>query len=326
MPNLSAATHVAPLPLIVLGAFAAIGLLGLIVIAWLAIAERIEETRFPDQFEFAPGPIDRGAALPDFVNQEALRNLASHHKLEELPSQIQETNSRKIKGGAPKGTFGGEKGQETKVTREPRDDPGELIHKVVRHLYDNDELNQTVDRILLDDMIDAIPNFADPESAREAFQAWFEEKYPEGFDGVDPAQLAEQLARLGQEFPQGKVCERLKSSFESVQADQPEAPLYVEGEWAVKGENESVILSRTNLRVQSIGPLGAQERSIPMPEGASIVMKLPEGELTSHGQNRMVGVSRPVRATVLGTLKNYDPETGCFQLVPIAVYQRIGNS
>ncbi len=62
-----------------------------------------------------------------------------------------------------------------------------------------------------------------------------------------------------------------------------------------------------------------------MPEGATITMGLPESDLTSHGKTRMVGVSRPIRAKALATLKQYDPDTGCFELVPIAVYQRVGN-
>jgi hypothetical protein len=326
VPHIFSAVDIPPALLIGLIVFAVLGILGVLAIAGFLISERLDDSGFDDQFEFLPGPTDNGAAFPDFVNEASLRHLASHHELGEVPAQIQETQGAAVKGGAPQGVLSGEHSHQTTVTHKPHDDLGELIRKIVRHLFETNELNQSIDRIWIEDiMVEAVPNFADPERAQEAFEAWLEENYPHGFDGVAPAQLAEELARLGEQFPQKRICERLKTSFEGVVKNDPEAVLYLEGEWAVASNDETVDLSRTNLRVESPTPLGPQERSIPMPEGAAITMQLPKAELTRHGKTRMVGVSRPIRARVLATMKQYDPNTGCFELVPIAVYQLVGN-
>jgi hypothetical protein len=305
--------------------FAILGFLATAVVIYFVIDEKIQEVRFDDQFEFAPGPIDRGAALPDYVNPATLRTLATHGNLEEPPAQVENSQGSRVSGGLPKGLFTGRKERGTKVTHEPHDDLGELIRRVLRHLVETGELNQTIDTIQIDDlMVEAIPNFADPKSASEAFEAWFEQNYPNGLDGVATPELVEQLSRLGQQFPEKKICERLCKAFEAT-ANSPDSPLFLEGEWLPEEANGTIVLRRTDLRIASGHYERRTERSIPMPDGVSITARL-EGELTEHGKNRMVGVSRPVRASVLATVKQYVPDTSCFELVPIAVFQRIGSA
>ena len=326
MPHIFSAIDISPPLLVALVIFAGVGLLGAGAIAWLVISERLEERGgFDDQFEFSPGPTDNGTVFPYFVNEDLLRHLASHHKLAEVPVQIQKTQGGRTKAAAPQGIVEGELSHQTTMTHEPRDDLGELVRKIVRHLHETHELNQSIDLIWIDDIVvEAVPNFADPEGAREAFEAWLGEKYPNGLDGIEPAVLAEQLARLGEQFPQKKICERLKASFAAVEENDPDSPLYLEGEWAVATDDETVVLDRTNLRVESPTPYGSQQRSIPIPEGASIKITLPKAGLTDHGKTKMVGVSRPIRAKVLATMKEHIPDTGCFELVPIAIYQQVG--
>lgn len=305
--------------------FAVFGVVAALAVTYFVIDEKIQEVRFDDQFEFAPGPIDRGAALPDYVNPDTLRTLATHGNIEELPSQVENSQGSRVAGGLPKGIFGGGKEKGTKVTHEPHDDLGELIRRVLRHLVETGELNQTIDTIQIDDlMVEAIPNFADPQNAKEAFEAWFEQNYPDGLDEVAMPELVEKLSRLGQQFPEKKICERLCKAFEAI-SNNPDSPLFLEGEWLPEENNGSIVLRRTDLRIASGHYERRTERSIPMPEGVSITARL-EGELTEHGKNRMVGVSRPVRASVLATVKQYVPDTSCFELVPIAVFQRIGSA
>jgi len=326
VPDLLSAIDVSPIILIALGVLALLGIGFLALVIWVYIEDRVQSGKLSDKFDFAPGPHD-GAAVPDYVNETALRNLAAHHQLEDVPCQVQEKKGAKIGGGAPKGVLTGEQSHETTVTLEPHDDLGELVRKVGRHLHETNELNESIDLIWIEDiMVEAIPDFAEPDRAQSAFQDWLEENYPKGFDGVTATQLAEELARLGELLPQKKICERLRSSFEGIVENAAETPLFLEGEWAVSDDDKGVItLNKTNLRVESPTPSGAAVRSIPMPDGASIKMTLLESELTEHGKRRMVGVSRPIRARVLATLKQYNPDSGCFELVPIAVYQRVGS-
>jgi hypothetical protein len=327
VPQITLAIHLAPLVFIALAVLAGIGILGLLLIGGVLIFERFDEHRvFKDEFDFSANPHD-GAAVPDFVNEVVLRNLATHHKLDLVPTRVQETRGRNVQGGAPKGVLSGQLSNETTVTHEPHDDLGELVRRVVRHLHETGELNQSADLIWIEDiMLEAVPDFGEPSRASDAFGTWFDEHYPRGFDGVAPEQLARELGSLGEQLPQTKICDRLRTSFSEIDDHAPEAVLFFEGEWAVKNDGSGTItLSKTNLRVESPGPEGRRTRSIPIPDNASIVMDVSESDLTVHGRTRMVGVSRPIRAKVLATLRQYDPDTGCFEVVPIAVYQRVGN-
>lgn len=76
----------------------------------------------------------------------------------------------------------------------------------------------------------------------------------------------------------------------------------LEGEWEVEGAEGDLLLRRADDR-------------------RAIHVRL-DGELTHHGRSAMLGVTRPIHACVIGTVRQHDPVAGCLEIAPIAVFQR----
>lgn len=302
---------------------ALLGVLTVVVIAVIAYEElELGSGKVDQRVEFEQGPVDRGAAIPDFVNEDALRGLATHHNVEEAPTSVQKSKKIGISLN-PFKWFGGSAEKGTTETRNPPNDMGELIRRVLRRLEDQNELDH-VDLIYVDDlMVDSMPSFGDPNRAKETLESWLEENYPQGLEGVTTSELAQKLSRIGTEIPERALHERLKASFDRVKNAEEESVLFLEGEWSVEGEAGKLQLSRTDIRI--VGHRPGNSRSIPLPDGASMKVQL-DGELTKHGKNRIVGLDRPIRASIMATVRQCDPSSCSLDLTPIAVFQRVGSS
>lgn len=310
---------------ILLLALALVGVLALAVIILLWLDERgALDGGIDPRIELQHGSVDRGAAIPDFFNEETVKGLAAHHQIEEPAKQVEKSRRWKISLNPIKWVGGsGEHG--TRETHEPHHDMGEFIRRILRHLDDSGELNH-VDRIFVNDMIfESIPRFGDPDSVRETLEAWLRENYPDGLADVDVGELARKMATIGTEVPESSIHERLSSALDRVQRDGSESILFLEGEWRVHEENGNVVLDRTDIRAMAGDGVAPEVRSVPLPSGASIKVRL-EGDLTAHGRNRMVGVERPIRASVMGTVRQCDPRDCLLELIPMAVFQRVGSS
>jgi hypothetical protein len=308
-------------PVVAIGFLAVLGALTIVAISAFLISEKLEERRFGDQFEFNSKLIDRGTAIPDYTDDGVLREIADHHEIEAAPSKVQRERRRGLRGGA-KGTFEGSAEDNLKTTHEPHDNLGELSLKLLRKLLDNGELSQGADRVYADELLaQPIPFMADSTTAREFFESWLEEHHPDGLDGVSLPRLASELSRIGHEIPQEGLRQHLRDAFASIAASQ-DSIIFCEGEWAIEGDEEDLLLTRTDLRVTTHAEANVNQ-SIPMPTGCSITARL-QGGLTSHGRRRMIGVTQPIRASIIATLRQYEPDTGCFEIAPISVFQRIG--
>jgi hypothetical protein len=310
---------------VVLGALVLVGVLGVAVGGWIFLEDlglSIGPEREHVQFE--GGPVDSGWFAPDLCDEEAIRGLAAHHKVKEPPSKIE--SSWRANLSLNPLSWVGLSGERSKVeTREPRNDMGELIRAIVGHLDEQAELNR-VGRIHIDDFLfESIPSFHDPNVTRETFESWLQKNYPDGVDGVKNSELAEKLATIGTEIPDGAVRERLKEALEAVKASEHGSVLFSEGEWSVEGDEGDLLLTRTDVQVvASIRP--TPPRSVPMPDGITIKARLTD-KLTDHGKRRLGGgVSLPVRASILATVRTYDPGNCCLELTPIAVVQRVGST
>jgi len=315
-PDLSGLGGLLSLLLVLLAAF------GLAVIAlaiYVVLDERVLSSRETDQFKFEPGPIDRGVALLDYANENTLRSLAKLHEIEEPPTSIEQEQRSGASASVPKEIFKKTSESGTKVTHQPHDDLGDLILKVLRHLDDHDQLSEA-DLIDAEDILsEPLLDFSDRTGTRRFFESWLKDNFADGLDGVQHEELATKLADMHPELTEENLSTRLRASFEELKQDA-DSVLFLEGEWKIEGEVGNLVLRRTDLRVEAADD-GAP-KSIRMPSGASISARI-EGQLTDHGKNRMVGQSQPIRASVLASIRQYNPDTGCLEIAPIGVFQRV---
>jgi hypothetical protein len=135
---------------------------------------------------------------------------------------------------------------------------------------------------------------------------------------ADQLHLAGRLAAIDDEVPEWELRARLEATHRALAESESSIQL-LEGEWEVEGEEGDLLLMRTDVRIADSG--GREPRSLPLPDGIAIHVRL-DGELTHHGRAAMLGVTQPIHAGVLGTVRQREPATGCLQIVPIAVFQR----
>lgn len=314
-PDLSGLGGLLSLLLVLL---AALGFAVAAMVAYILFDDRVLTPRESDQFKFEPGPIDRGVALIDYVNEHTLRSLAKYHEIEP-PATIEQEQREGVSASAPQEVFKASSETGTKVTHRPHDDLGDLILKVLRHLDDRGELSEA-DLIDAEDILsEPLPDFSDSKGTREFFESWLKENFAAGLDGVKHEDLATKLAEMHPELADESLSARLRASFEELKQDA-DSVLFLEGEWRIEGESGDLVLKRTDLRIKARDD-GAP-KSIRMPAGASIAARI-EGQLTDHGKNRMIGQSRPIRASVLASIRQYNPDTGCLEIAPIGVFQRV---
>jgi hypothetical protein len=318
--DLSGLSSVVAIVLLLLGL---VGLFALIIVASFLLEDfrlsRIEQ----DRFALEPGPVDRGTALPCWCNDDLLKGVAKQHQIDGTPAKVEKSNGFGISLSLP---FGG-KGKAdrgSKVTVEPYDDSGELILRLLAALDKKGELNQTADRISVHDLqVDPLLALsAGPESAASFFEQWLDKHYPNGLGNVSSDDLAQKLAEMSAEFPEEQLRERIADAHLTL-AKNEGSVILLEGEWDVAGDDGDLLLERTDLRVAAHDQ--DVPKSLPMPAGVSIHVRV-EGELTRHGKNCMVGVTRPIRGCVMGTVRQHVPSTGCLEIAPIAIFQRLSTA
>ncbi|HEX5762986.1 MAG TPA: hypothetical protein VFY04_07680 [Solirubrobacterales bacterium] len=120
------------------------------------------------------------------------------------------------------------------------------------------------------------------------------------------------------EIGEEKIRREVKAAHRAL-AEGDSSILLLEGGWEVEGEEGDLLLRRTDLRTHD--HQSREPRSLPMPDGVGIHVHL-DDELTRHGKNAMLGVTRPIRACLMGTVRQYEPTTGCLEIAAIAVFQR----
>ena len=312
--------------LVVGGLFALIGAITFGAILWDILGEWFDRRReTTTAYGFSPVDVDRGTQLLDYADAEVLRSVAVHHDLEPPPTKIEKRRNRGVQGGskALKGTAD----NGTTTTLEPYDDLADLLRRLLKHLHGEGELNQTADCVLADAIADdriPPPFVRSEDEARTYFEEWLTEQYPDGLENVGVDELAAALAGVGRTPPGVKVRDAVVANFKTLQSGS-EQLLFLEGEWAIEEANGQIVLSRTNLRLSYgvPGDTDGASSSLPMPDGVSIKSRFDATALTNHGRNRMVGVTQPIRACMVGTMRQYDENCGCLEIVPVAVFQRI---
>jgi hypothetical protein len=305
---------------IVIGLLAFLGAATLLIALFVFVTEDLLPGKFKREFGFDEKAVDRGTPILDYANEDVLRSIASHHNLEGPPTRVERGRKRGLHGG-PKSLSGSAENSTTE-TREPRDDLAELTRRLLGHLHTKGELNQTSDCVQSEELDEPVPFFLQEKSARKFFEDWMAEHFSEGIGGVSEEELARELAKIGRQVPEAKVRELVTKAFEELQSGA-ERLLFLEGEWSIDDDGTgNLLLTRTDLRITTgNGEIGAH--SLPMPSGLSITALLDNNNLTSHGRTRMQGVTQPIRASVIATRRQYHPGNCCFEVAPIAVFQRI---
>lgn len=309
-----------PVPSILLIVLAISGLILIAAVAWFITEESLLGRRYePEHFQFELGPVDRGTALPCWCNEDGLKGVATQHKVDGTPAKVEKKRGLGLRFGLPLGAKAKADGS-TKVTHKPFDDIGVLILQVLARLDEEGELNQGADMVHLDGIqLDPILALSGDQDTAEAFFArWIDKHFPNGLQTSTPEELASKLAEMREEIPEEHLRARLQESHRAL-AESNGSILLLEGEWRAEGEEGDLRLERTDLRVAAYEE--SAPKSLPLPTGVAIHVKL-DGELTRHGKNSMVGVTRPIRGSVMGTVRQYEPTTGCLEIAPIAVFQR----
>lgn len=124
--------------------------------------------------------------------------------------------------------------------------------------------------------------------------------------------------RMAAPFEEGGLRARLEAAHRALARSESSIQL-LEGEWEVEGEEGDLLLARADVRV--VDRPGGAPRSLPLPAGVAIHVRL-DGKLTRHGKSAMLGVTQPIRACVIGTVRQHEPIAGCLEITPIAVFQR----
>jgi hypothetical protein len=300
-------------------ALALTGAAALVLLAWLVLDL---DGDVGDYFGLESAPVDRGTALPYWFDEDSLQAVATQHDVDGIPSKVE----RRKRLGLSIPLFGGLRGKadgSTKVTEKPYDDRGKLILRVLGKLHEKGELNRAADCALVSSLEDSpiIAFSGTPDSTKAFFEEWLEKHFPEGLQAVLTEALATELAGMGSEISEERLREELGAAHHSL-ASSDGSILLLEGEWTARDEDkDGFLLERTDIKVAAYDEPVA--RSVPMPAGVAIHVRL-DGELTRYGQNSMHGVTRPIRACVMGTVRQYDPDSGCLEIAPIAVFQRLG--
>lgn len=271
-------------------------------------------------FRFDPAPFEKGMPILDYANEEVLRSLASQHGLEQPPAKVERRKSRGLKGGSKH--LQGTTSSDTTETHEPRDDLAKLLKALLRHLHKEGELDQSGDCVQAGVAEPGVsPFLASEEFAREYFADWLNEQYPTGLAQVEVEDLADALAAAGRSTPEQQIREHLTETFSGLRGSSH--ILFLEGEWSIEEDGEhQILLSRRDLRITYPG--GEEGGSVAMPDGVAITAQLDTQALTTHGRNRMVGVTQPIRAAIVATFRQHeDEETSCLSVAPIAVFQTV---
>jgi hypothetical protein len=301
-----------------LGVLALIGVIALLLLALLVIDEWWSDRGA--RFGFDPEPVDRGTPILDYINEEVVRSLAKHHHVDTGPAKIERQRKRGF--GLNLKILKGNRESGATETNLPYDDRAEVLRLLLRHLDGEGELGQDVDCVYAPVLEYRQPLFAvGEEEASQQLEQRLAEHYPDGLGEISVEKLAAQLAASATDSSDVRVVEHMLEKFRALQ-DGDEQILFMEGEWAIEPAGEEGLrLSRTDLRILQAERY--RSGSLPIPEGLGIEATLSTESLTSHGRNRMVGVTQPVRASVVGTLRQFEDGSGRLELAPVAVFQRI---
>lgn len=262
---------------------------------------------------------DERTTLPCWYDEAMLRDVAAQNGVDRKPVEI-ETRSGHGAGVRLPAAFGKTEGG-TRALHKLHDDPGELISQLIEGLEENGRLNRDADQL---DGRDLDPRplstalAAGEARTEEVFAEWLREHYPSGLEGVDRDELARGLATIDDEVPEWEVRARLQAAHRDLAGAESSIQL-LEGRWKVGGEEGDLRLERTDVRIADRS--GGEPRSHPLPAGVAIRVRL-DGELTHHGRGAMLGVTQPIQACVLGTVRQHEASTGRLEITPIAVFQR----
>lgn len=301
---------------VLIGFLAIFGALTLFLFAYVYFSEKVFPKWFGRKLGFSANP---WTPILDYRNEEVLRSIASHHKIEGPPIKLERKRGKGVHGG-PR-ALGGSAESDTTETHEPLDDLAELTWLLLEYLKKRGALNQSVDCVRADQLNEPLPFLRRERDAREFFKAWLAEHFPDGLGDIAEDEMARALAKIGRQVPATKLRELVTRGFEE-QNRRSDRLLFLEGEWSICEKEGTILLTRTDLRIKMHnGDIGAH--SLPMPSGISITADLNKTDLTSHGRTRMQGVNQPIRASILATKRAYRETDKCFDLIPIAVFQHL---
>lgn len=301
-----------------------LALVGFIAVILVCLFLLDQEGPF-DADEFDVKSVSRGTALACWHDDHALKSVAKQHDIDGMPSKVERKSGLGISvpfGGA-KGTAEGSR----TITEESFEDYGHLILQLLGDLDDKGVLSRKADCVPIDGARAelALAFSAEREETEEYFRDWLSKRFPEGLERVSLESLVTALADVAEELPEERIRRQLCEIHRRM-AKSDSRVEFIEGEWRVLEHGGGrVIISLTTLRLvdPDLLPWDDGSTTAEMPAGASIQVGLNEELLTRHGQNAFIGVTRPVRACVMGTIRQHDPETGRLEIAPIAVFQRV---
>lgn len=261
----------------------------------------------------------RTTTLPCWTDDATLEDVAAQNGVDRKPVEIETHRGRgfsmrlhSLRGEAEGGT---------RSLHKPSDDRGELISRLLGKLDEDGRLHRDADQLNMRDLpsrplLTALTG--GERSLKELFAEWLKEHYPDGLDGVDRDELADRLATIDDEVPEWDLRAKLLAAHRGL-AEAESSLQLLEGRWEVEGDEGHLLLKRTDVRIADRP--NREPRSHPLPDGVAIQVHL-DGELTHHGRSAMLGVTQPIQACVIGTVRQHDAATGCLEIAPIAVFQR----
>jgi hypothetical protein len=305
--------------LAVVGALAVLAGVLVAIDEW-RVARTIASESAGFRFDQPSAPAALGIPILYSADEEVLRSIATQHGLKPPPEKVEKKKRFSLRGGTKEVGAAGD-ASKTEVIKPP-DDLAELVHRMLDHLHREEKMSQAADCISTSGVDGAVsPAWLDQDEAEELYGVWLEARYPEGLEKVSIRELARALPSVGEDVNQAELRDRLQETFRQVKGDGH--LLFLEGEWSIsQSDDGKLTMTRTDLRVIGRNGEVVLRSSYPILDGISIKAHVEAANLTPRGRARMVGVTQPIRASMIATFFEHKDETGCFEVTPLATFEQ----
>lgn len=271
-------------------------------------------------------PLDNGIVLPLYVAREDLGTIAAQRNIVPHPTWVErgKVDEAEVEAGVSGGGLisraKARRGDEHRAHYDLPSDLGGLIASLLQTLDDNHDLDRDVGEAPYAGE-EEHPVLTDPDSTTEFVERYLGNQYPEGLDD-STTDMAKGIVGALQRHALQEGVEQKKRQFEFL---RPDSFVLIESVWLPVKTDTGLNLNLqewTRPRYREFEE--HRERSLGLPSGVGVMVRLDTASMTSRGQSTLTHREQRTLG-VFGTVERYVPAGGRLDLQPIAVFTRSGS-
>lgn len=273
------------------------------------------------------GPGRGGVLLAQYLGVDDLTSIAAQQNIVPNPAWIErgQTSKAAAEVGAGGTRASGERGRDTREHVEMPRQAVDLLPKLLAKLNDGDMLVTNLAHPPLRNS-DVRSVVADVEGATEYALEHLHATYPDGFDDPAGELVREVVAALNRKAHADEI-EQKRAEFTAV---GQESLALIESVWRVQVNSSRVRLSLAEWEVPPevemyMGPQDGTDGNA-VPQGIHINVDLDLLGLTRRGARELTRSHETRRLGVFGTTARFDRDAGRLEILPIAVFSRVGRA